>query len=146
MSEASVFDVAKYILRKLGRISTWKLQKLCYYAQAWELAWTDNPLFEEEFEAWANGPVCRELYNEHRKKYWVTEEDIRKGNPDNLSQENKDDIDIIIRDYGSMEPWELREQTHCEDPWRIARGDISASERCSNTIPKESMAEYYAGL
>ena len=54
---ASVFDVAKYILHKSGRLSTWKLQKLCYYAQAWEIAWTETPIFEEDFEAWANGPV-----------------------------------------------------------------------------------------
>ena len=56
---ASVFDVAKYILNNKGRMSTWKLQKLCYYSQAWSLAWTETPLFEEDFEAWKNGPVCR---------------------------------------------------------------------------------------
>ena len=27
---ANVFDVAKYILEKLGTLSTMKLQKLCY--------------------------------------------------------------------------------------------------------------------
>lgn len=31
---ANVFDVAKYILEKKGIMSTMKLQKLCYYAQA----------------------------------------------------------------------------------------------------------------
>ena len=36
----TVFDVAKYILSKTGSITTWKLQKLCYYSQAWALAWT----------------------------------------------------------------------------------------------------------
>ena len=45
-SKADVFDVAKYILTKQGMMSTWKLQKLCYYAQAWSLAWTgENPFF-----------------------------------------------------------------------------------------------------
>ena len=47
---ANVFDVAKYILQRTGKISTWKLQKLCYYSQAWTLAWTGKPLFEEEFD------------------------------------------------------------------------------------------------
>ena len=41
---ASVFDVAKYILQKSGSMSTWKLQKLCYYSQAWSLAWTEAPI------------------------------------------------------------------------------------------------------
>ncbi len=40
-----------------------KLQKLCYYCQAWYLAWNNEPLFDEEFEAWASGPVCKELYD-----------------------------------------------------------------------------------
>jgi len=46
---ATVFDVTKYILYKCGEMSTWKLQKLCFYSQAWHLAWTGNPIFEEEF-------------------------------------------------------------------------------------------------
>lgn len=31
---ADVFDVAAYILQRQGRMTTMKLQKLCYYAQA----------------------------------------------------------------------------------------------------------------
>ncbi len=48
----SVFDVARYILHVKGQMSTMKLQKLCYYAQAWSLVWDDRPLFNEEFRAW----------------------------------------------------------------------------------------------
>ena len=51
----SVFDTAKYILEKCGTMSTMKLQKLCYYSQAWSLVWDDAPLFDEDFEAWAMG-------------------------------------------------------------------------------------------
>ena len=52
---ANVFDVAKYILNSVGGdISTMKLQKLCYYSQAWSLAWGET-LFNEDFEAWSNG-------------------------------------------------------------------------------------------
>lgn len=46
---ATVFDVAQYILEKTGKISTMKLQKLCYYSQAWALAWTEDPLFLSHF-------------------------------------------------------------------------------------------------
>ena len=48
---ATVFDVAKYILEKKGTMSTMKLQKLCYYSQAWSLVWDDQPLFNEDFES-----------------------------------------------------------------------------------------------
>ena len=48
----TVFDVAKYILQVKGEMSAWKLQKLCYYAQAWHYTWTEKRLIKEEFEAW----------------------------------------------------------------------------------------------
>ena len=94
---ASVFDVAKYILLKMGSVSTWKLQKLCY----WTLAWTDQPLFEEDFQAYATGPVCPELFHAHQGKYRISFEDLKLGNPDNLSDDQKDSIDKVLEEYGS---------------------------------------------
>ena len=82
---ANVFDAARYILLKTGEISTWKLQKLCYYAQAWTLAWTGKPLFPEDFEAWRNGPVCRPLFVRHKGMYSVTEDFLPDGNIDALT-------------------------------------------------------------
>ena len=49
---ASVHDVAECILSQTGGITTWKLQKLVYYAQAWHLVWDEEPLFDEEIQAW----------------------------------------------------------------------------------------------
>lgn len=42
---ASVYDVAKYVLKKLGSMTTMKLQKEVYYCQAWSLGWDGKPLF-----------------------------------------------------------------------------------------------------
>ena len=52
-----------------------KLQKLCYYAQAWSLVWDDTPLFDEEFYAWTNGPVCKELFYYTQGMFSVGEDD-----------------------------------------------------------------------
>ena len=71
----TVFDTAKYILEKKGCLSTMKLQKLCYYAQAWSLVWDDAPLFDDDFEAWANGPVCPTLFRATQGNYSVTAKD-----------------------------------------------------------------------
>ena len=43
----TVFDTAKYILEQRGKMSTMKLQKLCYYTQAWSLVWDDAPLGDQ---------------------------------------------------------------------------------------------------
>ncbi len=143
---ASIFDVAKYILEKKGNMSTWKLQKLCYYSQAWEIAWTEIPLFDEDFEAWANGPVCPDLFRIHQGKFIVDVKDIFIGNSNNLTQEQKQDIDIILKDYGEMEPYDLRELSHSEAPWKNARGNLPEGEKCQNLITKTSMGEYYGSL
>lgn len=143
---ATVFDVAKYILRKCGRISTWKLEKLCYYSQAWTMAWDEIPLFDEEFEAWANGPVCPELFKEHKGMFSITEDLLEKGSIDNLNEEQINNIDIVLDTYGDKEAFWLREQTHEEPPWQIARGDTPEGESCQNIITKDSMGEYYGSL
>ena len=143
---ANVFDVAKYILEQLGEMSTWKLQKLCYYAQAWELAWTGEPLFPEDFQAWRNGPVCRELFDAHKGRFSINASEFHYGNSDQLSDVQKSDIDIVLRDYGGMQPYELREQTHSEDPWINARGGIPDYANCETVIPQSAMAYYYGSL
>lgn len=143
---ASVFDVAKYILHEEGPMSTWKLQKLCYYSQAWSLAWTEQPIFDEDFEAWANGPVCPALFNEHRGLFLCDETYFPKGNPDNLTEDQKDTISIILRDYGKMSPYELRELTHNEDPWKNARGGLPDGAYCNTIITKEVLGAYYGSL
>lgn len=143
---ASVFDVAKYILNKCGSMSTWKLQKLCYYSQAWHLAWTGHEIFNEDFQAWANGPVCPELFHVHQGKFSVKESDILSGNPENLTDDEKDSINIVLQDYGQMEPYELREQTHAEAPWKEARGNLPEGVSSQTVIEKSSMGLYYGSL
>ena len=68
---ATVFDVAAYILNQKGELTTWKLQKLVCYSQAWSPVWDEEPLFEEDIQAWINGPVCPALYNEHKGRFTI---------------------------------------------------------------------------
>lgn len=59
---ASVLAVADYILSKTGPIPHMKLQSLVFYSMAWCLAWSNEPLFDEQIEAWAIGPITPVLY------------------------------------------------------------------------------------
>lgn len=142
---ATVFDVAKYILEKQGEMSTWKLQKLCYYAQAWHYTWTEKRLIKEDFQAWRNGPVCTELFNAHKGKFMIGACDIQ-GDVNNLTADEKDSIDVVLKDYGSMNPFELSSLTHLEEPWINARGDLPADAPSHTVIKVESMGEYYGSL
>lgn len=137
-------DVAEYILSKARRpISTWKLQKLVYYSQAWHLAWEDEPLFADRIEAWANGPVCPALYRAHKGSYNVT---TVHGDASELNGHERESVDIVLDYYKKFNGQQLSDLTHSEEPWLRARADILPRVRSSAEITQESMAEYYGSL
>lgn len=141
---ASAHDVAKYILDERGELSTWKLQKLVYYSQAWHLVWHDTPLFRDRIEAWANGPVVPVLYELHRRKFSV--KTWKKGDVSNLSRSEEATIGRILESYGELTGQQLSVLTHSEQPWRDARQGLAPTERSTNQITLESMAYYYGAL
>ena len=143
---ANVFDVAQYILKKSGTLTTMKLQKLLYYSQAWSLAWDGVPLFEEEFEAWANGPVCRDLYNLHKGVFSLSQ--IQEGDEKKLTDNQIETVDIVLDHYGDKSPHWLSELTHMERPWKETREEnhCEPGEICNAVISKDLMQDYYGGL
>ena len=141
---ANILDVAKYILEKRGTMTTMKLQKLVYYSQAWSLVWDEKPIFEERIEAWASGPVVRELYEEHKGEFLIP--DLGKGNIDNLKSEERETIDAILQAYGDKPAQWLSDLTHMEKPWNEAREGIPIGQNCDNEITLASMVEYYGSL
>ena len=143
---ASVFDVAKYILEKHGSMSTWKLQKLVYYCQAWALVWDESPIFNEEIQAWANGPVCPQLYAIHRTMYDINVDALAFANSSTITEEQTETIDAVLDFYGNETGYYLRELTHLEDPWLIARGDTPDGSPSKAVITHESMRDYYGSL
>lgn len=146
MSKTSVFDVAQYILKKHGVMSTMKLQKLVYYSLAWSLVWDDKPLFENKIEAWANGPVVRDLYDKHKGKYQVGESDFARFASGHLSKPQKETVDAVLEAYGNKSAQWLSDQTHSEPPWQNAREGLSDADRGAKEITLDSMAEYYETL
>jgi uncharacterized phage-associated protein len=135
---ANVFDAAHYILSTIGGdVSTVKLQKLCYYAQAWHLARYGAPLFPEEFEKWDNGPVCRELYLVHRGNFSINAESI-PGElclSEDFSADECGTMDLVLEKYGVLDGDELSKLSHREDPWKLSPKN--------SVISKNVMETYY---
>lgn len=143
---ASVLDVAKYVIDRCGAITTMKLQKIVYYCQAWSLAWDDKPLFDEDFQAWANGPVCPDLFDKHRHLFEVSEELFHDREEYPFDEDQRETMDAVIRDLKNKSPQWLSDLTHSEDPWINARKGFNRGERCQVVISKEDMQQYYGGL
>ena len=143
---ATVFDVAKYILTQTGTITTMKLQKLVYYCQAWSLGWDEVPLFNEEFEAWANGPVSPDLFARHKGRF-VVDPSFLSDIPDYAFDSDAiETMESVLQFYGDKEPQWLSELTHQEAPWKEARAGIPSGAFCNKVITKDSMQQYYGGL
>lgn len=143
---ATAFDVALYILSKNGSMSAMKLQKLVFYSQAWSLVWDDAPIFDNVIEAWANGPVVRDLYEVHRGKFRVDTTTFAEFAKESLTDNQKETIDIVLSSYGDKSPQWLSDQTHAEAPWKIARAGQPEGYRGDSQITLESMAEYYSSI
>ncbi len=141
---ANAHDVAAYILQRRGAMTAMKLQKLVYYCQAWSLVWDEKPLFPERIEAWANGPVVRELYDKHRGQFRLTE--WPWGDADNLNKRQRSTVNAVMEFYGKRPAVWLSNLTHQEDPWRDARKGLAAGELGCKEITHAAMAEYYESL
>lgn len=146
VSMPSVHDVARYILQKRGSMSTWKLQKLVYYSQAWHYVWEDEQLFSEPVQAWADGPVVPELFKEHRGKYTISTSTYKQGSLRHLTVSQRGSIDAVLDFYGDKSGHWLSELTHKEAPWKDARAGLAKNERGHKEIDLEAMGRYYAPL
>ena len=149
-NELSCDTVADYFLLQVDAlagdtISNLKLQKLCYYAQAWSLALDDQPLFAERIEAWAHGPAIPPLYGRFKKYGWqaIDPTDIVTDPVRDLHADHKALLDNVWKRYGPLTGTQLEHLTHREHPWIDARGDTPPGERCTAEITHDSMRAFY---
>lgn len=143
---ATVSDVARYISESTGAVSAMKLQKLMFYAQAWNLVWNEEPLFHEDFQAWANGPVLPGLYGRHRGMFSVDAALFADGNTAELTEAERLNIDKVLGFYAQQTAQWLSNLTHQEAPWLEARGDTPIGQPSNAVITQAAMHEYYSSI
>lgn len=144
-SPASILDVAQYASSLLPRNSTsMKLQKIVYYSQVESLIHYDRPLFKEKIEAWAAGPVIRELFEKHKGLRHVNSIEI--GNSENLTAEQRACTRWAVEKYGAMDGDTLSHLTHIEQPWKAARRGLPDGTPSRREITMKSIREYYSQI
>lgn len=110
---ASVFDVAQLINDQFGPLSKIKLQKLLYFSQAWYLHIHNTPLFAEDFYAWKNGPVVKELHETEK----IVPMYIKNADINNLNDNEGIHIIKTLDIYGDLSKEELIELSHKDSAW-----------------------------
>jgi len=148
MAETTANAIADYIIqfcRDRGELITnLHLQKLVYYAQAWYLALHDKPLFDEDFQAWARGPVQPELHDRFKKFKWnpISEYPEKVELPKHVEEHMLEVMDV----YGRNTSYYLERMTQDEEPWRKARGGMPIDEHSEAVISQKFMQKYYKTL
>lgn len=140
----SVFEIANWFLKK-SNMTHKKLQKLCYYAQAWYYALKNKRLIDSDFQAWSHGPVSPALYERFKSFGYDT---IQLKGEYNLSivPEDVQFLEDVWETYGDRTGNALELLTHRETPWIEARRGYSTNERCSVVISPDTMASYYKSI
>jgi len=145
----TIFDVANYFIKKSNNeeentMTPLKLQKLCYYAQAWSLVWDDKPLFKDEFQAWVHGPANYSLFKKYDVGRNSTIQEVDCGFRLRIfNEEQLETLNAVWEAYGKFTGKYLEQLTHQEDPWKKTRGTLPPGMGSNRVIKKNLMKEYY---
>lgn len=115
---ATAHDVAQYILQKTGRIQAIKLQKLCYFANGWHLAWVGNSLFDEKIKAWRYGPVVTDLYRFHKGETHVSVWNYEDADASKLDEVQQLIVSGVIEKYEHKDGFDLVRESHTHQIWK----------------------------
>jgi uncharacterized phage-associated protein len=124
-------------------ITNLKLQKLLYYAQAWNLVFKDEELFAEDIEAWIHGPVVPSVFRRFKSFRWNTiDSPVNAVTDDALGSH----LVSVLDAYGKFGANQLERLTHEEEPWRIARSGVAPDAPSNAVISKKSMKTFYTDI
>ncbi|MEH1871332.1 Panacea domain-containing protein [Nostoc sp.] len=120
-------NVARYFIVRAyedgieAEMTNMKVQKLLYYAQSLHLAMYDEPLFEEEIQAWRYGPVCPPAYRFYSefeaKQLPIPSLELLLEIPDDKRQL----LEEVWEYFGGYHVYQLSGMTHLEFPWKKVR-------------------------
>lgn len=145
----SIFDVANWFLSQ-DTMSPKKLQKLCYYAEAWTQTLLKKGLLNDtQFQAWRHGPVSNELYQKYKEYGWNNIPKLTEY--ENVFTHDEPVLNVLYsvwQTYGDKSANELEALTHQDDPWIFARRKADANHRDASQeiILPDDMRTFYGKL
>lgn len=137
----SVHDVAAFILREFGAMTTYKLQKLVYYAQGWSLGLSGKALFAEPLQAWSDGPASPALFGTHRGQREVGH--LSKGEASAITADQAEFLRHVLAPHVARSPERLVDDTHSETPWLAARAGVRDGVSSQREITHEALTEFF---
>ncbi len=146
MAKYSALDIANFYVELANSIpndsiDNLKLNKLCYYAQGWNLAKNGYPLFDETIEAWRYGPLVPSVYRAFKAcGNQPIAEAIAHFDEARLSQEELLLLTDVYITYGKYSSRGLMDKTHEPGtPWSKVFVDMQ-----NNPISQDSLRDYFS--
>lgn len=148
-----------FILRQ--SMSQKKIQKLCYYAQAWSLVFLDKDIINGiKFQAWVHGPVNLEIRkhlirfgwnnievsDEYYKIYNKTKKALVKDIDSKFSASQLDVLNQVYNVYAKFDANQLEIFTHKELPWKEKREGLEVLQPGKRIISNKTMKTFYRGM
>lgn len=147
LSEKMLLTIS-YIFKTAEEVTPLALQKMLYFIQGIYMVLFNVELFSEDCEAWAHGPVFRDVYDVFKSFKYNPIDDTRFAMLQNrfseLSDNVKQVINLVVDSFGMYSGKTLERITHGEAPWRDARANCLPDEPSNEIISKESIKQYFS--
>ena len=147
LSEKMLLTIS-YIFKKAEEVTPLALQKMLYFIQGIYMVLFGVELFSEECEAWAHGPVFKDVYEVFKSFKYNPIDDTRFSMLQNrfneLSDNEKKVIDLVVESFGMYSGKTLERITHGESPWLDARENCLPGEPSNEVISKEAIKKYFS--
>lgn len=147
LSEKMLLTIS-YIFKTAGEVTPLALQKMLYFIQGIYMVLFNVELFNEDCEAWAHGPVFRDVYDVFKNFKYNPIDDTRfsmfQNRFNELSDNVKQVINLVVESFGMYSGKTLERITHGEAPWKDARSNCLPDEPSNEVISKEAIKQYFS--
>ena len=142
--KSKIYNTALYFVSNEKEIDALELQKTLYFSNLFSKIFLKKNITKEYSEAWVHGPVYKDIYDSFSYYGYnnIDYNELVKDKDIDLTQEEKDYLDGIIKAFGYYNGRILREMTHLTDPWIKARKGLKEDEPSHRIIEQKDMDEY----
>lgn len=145
-AKSKIESTAGYIIHQCEDISPFALQKLLYYMQGFYYAFYGSFLFEEDCEAWVNGPVFPDVYLRHADYRYNPNRSWEPYDSSVFTDEEKAVIRNTIWIFGQYSGKVLTRFTKSESPWAKAREGLPELDPARPLMKKENMQKFFLAI
>lgn len=143
MLDGKISEVVAYLLNQCEDITPLALQKSLYYIQGFFYAFFKQYIFVEDCEAWAHGPVYRDIYAKYSDYHFDPISKVESFDSSIFTAQEKAVLDSVIRNICCYSGKILEDFTHNESPWINTRGDLPDGASSNKIIDKQMIGDYF---